>query len=320
MPLAIPSLDDRTFDDLVREALDMIPSHAPEWTDHNASDPGITLLELLAYVTEMLIYRVNQIGDSHLRVFTELLTGKPSDPDRPVRESLFDAVRNLRLPARAVTCHDFERLAMAADPAVSLDPDPRIKRARCVADVDLELTPDGVERPGHVSVVIVPARKSNEPGPEPDGELLRHLHAKLEKYCLLTTRLHITGPRYVPVRLKAALSTALGVDESRLLGAARETLERVFDPVGRARDDHGWPFGRNIFLSSVYDVLERVPGVDHVAALEIVPHDHLRIKRNQAGQEVGIELLGHELPLVEITELTVRPPSVSAGRSGADHD
>jgi predicted phage baseplate assembly protein len=98
MPLTIPSLDDRTFDDLVREAMDMIPSHAPDWTDHNASDPGITLLELLAYLTEMLIYRVNQIGDSHLRVFTELLTGTPSDLDRPPREQLRDAVRKLRLP------------------------------------------------------------------------------------------------------------------------------------------------------------------------------------------------------------------------------
>ena len=61
MPLQIPNLDDRNFTDLVEEARSMIPQYAPEWTNQNASDPGITLIELLAYVSEMLIYRLNRV-------------------------------------------------------------------------------------------------------------------------------------------------------------------------------------------------------------------------------------------------------------------
>ena len=46
MPLEAPNLDDRTFTDLFEELRALIPRYAPEWTDHNLSDPGITLLQL----------------------------------------------------------------------------------------------------------------------------------------------------------------------------------------------------------------------------------------------------------------------------------
>ena len=46
-----PKLDDRAFDDIVQEAIRLIPRYAPEWTNHNASDPGITLIELAAWMT-----------------------------------------------------------------------------------------------------------------------------------------------------------------------------------------------------------------------------------------------------------------------------
>lgn len=56
-------LDDRTFQDLVNEARHRIARSCPEWTDHNVSDPGVTLIEMFAWLTEMLIYRVNRIPD-----------------------------------------------------------------------------------------------------------------------------------------------------------------------------------------------------------------------------------------------------------------
>jgi hypothetical protein len=48
MPLDLPNLDDRTYEDLVAEALRLIPNYAPEWTNYNPSDPGITLIEISA--------------------------------------------------------------------------------------------------------------------------------------------------------------------------------------------------------------------------------------------------------------------------------
>src|ERR671936_818553 len=56
-------LDDRNFQELVNEARLRIHRTCPEWTEHNVSDPGITLIELFAWMTEMTIYRLNREPD-----------------------------------------------------------------------------------------------------------------------------------------------------------------------------------------------------------------------------------------------------------------
>src|ERR1044071_2439456 len=73
MPITLPNLDDRRYADLVEEARSLIPTYAPEWTDHNESDPGITLIELFAYLSEMLIYRLNRVTDANRYAFLKLL-------------------------------------------------------------------------------------------------------------------------------------------------------------------------------------------------------------------------------------------------------
>ncbi|MEA2518655.1 MAG: hypothetical protein QOF49_735, partial [Chloroflexota bacterium] len=66
-------LDDRRFQDLVYEARRRINRSCPEWTEHNVSDPGITLIELFAWMTEMTIYRLNRVPDKlHVKLL-ELL-------------------------------------------------------------------------------------------------------------------------------------------------------------------------------------------------------------------------------------------------------
>ena len=73
MPFESPRLDDKTFDDLVQEALKRIPLYTPEWTDHNLSDPGVTLIELFAYMTDVMLYRLNRVPERHYVKMMELL-------------------------------------------------------------------------------------------------------------------------------------------------------------------------------------------------------------------------------------------------------
>jgi predicted phage baseplate assembly protein len=74
--LPAPNLDDRTFQSLVDEAKRMVQRKWPEWTgwtDHNVSDPGVTLIETFAYMTEQLIYRLNRVPDLNYIKFLELI-------------------------------------------------------------------------------------------------------------------------------------------------------------------------------------------------------------------------------------------------------
>src|SRR5690242_2494193 len=73
MPLPSPILDDRSYQQLRDELVRRIPVYNPEWTDHNASDPGITLLELFAFLGENLLFRFNQIPEATRLAFLGLL-------------------------------------------------------------------------------------------------------------------------------------------------------------------------------------------------------------------------------------------------------
>lgn len=76
MPLTIPAIDNRTYQELRDEALARIPVHNPEWTNFNRSDPGVTLVEIFAFLTESLLYRANQIPERNRRKFLKLLGQK----------------------------------------------------------------------------------------------------------------------------------------------------------------------------------------------------------------------------------------------------
>src|SRR5512136_414032 len=73
MSLEKPKLDDRRFQDLVDEAKKRIPHYCKEWTDHNLSDPGVTLIELFAWMSDLLLYRLNQVPNLHYIRFMEML-------------------------------------------------------------------------------------------------------------------------------------------------------------------------------------------------------------------------------------------------------
>lgn len=79
-----PKLDDREFADIVEEAISLIPRYAPDWTNHNPSDPGITLIELAAWMTDLILYRLNRVPEKNYIAFLNLL-GIKLRPPRPAR-------------------------------------------------------------------------------------------------------------------------------------------------------------------------------------------------------------------------------------------
>jgi len=73
MVLPAPNLDDRRFQQLVDEAKRYVQQSCPEWTDHNVSDPGVTLIETFAHMVDQLVYRLNRVPEKNYLAFLDLL-------------------------------------------------------------------------------------------------------------------------------------------------------------------------------------------------------------------------------------------------------
>jgi hypothetical protein len=98
MTLAPPKLDDRDFNDLMREAQRWLDQHAPEWTDRTPGDPGIVLLELFAHLTDMMLYRLNQLPEKAYVQFLQLI-GVRLQPPSAARVTLrFSTTRSSTEP------------------------------------------------------------------------------------------------------------------------------------------------------------------------------------------------------------------------------
>ena len=87
MALTAPNLDVRKFQDIVDDVKRQIGLRCPEWTDHNVSDPGITLIELFAYMTEMMLFRLNQVPERNYIKFLDLI-GLSLEMPQPAKTDL----------------------------------------------------------------------------------------------------------------------------------------------------------------------------------------------------------------------------------------
>jgi len=115
-----------------------------------------------------------------------------------------------------------------------------------------------------VSVIIIPRAREGESTPQPGDDLLQHVKTDLERRRLLTTKLHVVGPRYVAVNVQLTLvlkSDALVQDVQE---RAVKRLHQFFHPLEGGPEGKGWPFGRPVYLSEVYALLDQTPGVDYV--------------------------------------------------------
>jgi hypothetical protein len=251
-------LDNRKFDDLVEELRALIPRYAPEWTNHNLSEPGITLIELFCWVAEGLIYRTNRIPEASQRRFLELLG---IDSAGALDEGRAAAVEVLKGAWRGVTALDFEELVLERFPEVA--------RVRCLADRALDAVEAGEERIGHVSVIVVP--RGEEAMPFPSPALQDEVYRFLDDRRLITCLHHVGGPLYTDISLECTLVCNPAMKTEGVRERAIAALKRFFAPVAPAEGavNQGWTFGRAVHESEVYAVLEGVEGVDHVETLTL---------------------------------------------------
>lgn len=304
MPLELPNLDDRTYADLVEEARRLIPSFDPAWTNHNPSDPGITLVETFAYLTEMLLYRLNRVTEANQRRFIKLLQGSSPVP-APTGDLTADTrqvVQWVRARWRAVSAADYERLSaedfnewllamQAAEAAGNTAALGEWWVKTGLEQVSPETgQPIAEHRPSQVPAVararclpernldlgsetertrLSPAHVSVIAVPEvspldPPQPLLRALWGFLDERRILTTRHHVLGAWHAPVGADLVIARTHDAVEQNVADRVIEKLTAFLDPLDGGPSGEGWPFGRDVYVSELVEQLEGVPGVDYV--------------------------------------------------------
>ncbi|MGJ5631440.1 baseplate protein J [Nostoc sp. CALU 1950] len=286
MTLPLPNLDDRTYANLVEEAISQIPVEYPEWTDHNPTDTGIILIELLAWLTEMTLYRVNQIPDDNYASFLSLLKGEQwnlpinlsaQERQKTLQSEIKNTLLELRKTYRAITPDDFEKLVLIDWNESPDSADLKIARVKCLAQRNLSHLDANTVTKGHISLVVVPENNQGE-------NQYKNLFNFLDNRRLLTTRLHIVEPEYVSIAVEAELVLEDGAQAEAVKKQAKKEVEMFFDPLRSQKywQGKGWPFGRSVYISELYKLLDDLEGVDYVENLQI------KDKNNTSKTEINL--------------------------------
>ncbi len=170
------------------------------------------------------------------------------------------APRGVRHQGQAVSLQDYEDLAHLATPEVA--------RAKGIMLFDLTQDPDAKkERPGTVSLIVVPRSSASRPMPSLD--LLDRVQTYLDARRSPLTTLLLVGPDYVRVDIEAEVVPTSLEQTSTLVPSILRRLQQFLHPLTGGVDGRGWRFGRKPHRSDVFAVLEAVPGVDHVRSLQV---------------------------------------------------
>ena len=172
---------------------------------------------------------------------------------------------------RAVTSDDFVLLARST-------PGLRVARAQAIPLYAPQAP--GQETPASVTVVIVPFSESTKPIPSKNFLLTVCRH--LEKHRLVTTQLHVIAPTYVEVDVQATVSLRAGFDTTTTRQRIVEALDTFLHPLHGGPEASGWPFGRPVYKSEIYQQIEKIDGVDCVEAV-VLTATGIGIKRSAEG-------------------------------------
>ncbi len=151
---------------------------------------------------------------------------------------------------RAVTPEDFQRLAGEASSYIA--------RTKCIVTE------------GKIKIIVIPKGEEDKPTPSPG--LLRTVEQHIRQRCLNTVSpwcIQMLPPAYVPVDVTAVvvpISIDIAVPLERTI---LKKIKEFFHPLTGGPEKNGWEFGRDVYISDIYAMLERIEGVDHVDILEL---------------------------------------------------
>jgi hypothetical protein len=297
-----PALRDWSFDDLLREGLSLIPAHAPEWTNHNASDPGITLVELLAYFTELLVYRLGRVTPAAKLEFLRLLEGCDAGaakrlaeaPGKLDRHAVDDAIaRTVAAMSRSeclVTAADFERAAVeVAREHLQANGHPDVSvRVVCLSGEALRQRLLGRRRGharAHVGVVVLPGAPL---APDAMDAMCREVRQAVSRRCLLATTLHVFAPTMLHATVAFRLTLRHGANARRVLDEVANRLSALAEMARGA-----------LRVTDITDRIDSTDGVDHVDEVTFVALGSHAEQLGDARSSIGVQIAIRSTPGVD---------------------
>jgi predicted phage baseplate assembly protein len=168
--------------------------------------------------------------------------------------------KTVRHRGRAIAPADYQTLAREASPAVAA--------ARAIPTRNAR----GRIIPGWVTLVIIP--QSQDPRPWPSFGLRQQVYRSIVDRApadlAAANQIYVTGPAYLPIDVAATIAPVNPAEAGAVEERARAVLGEFLHPLHGGPDRRGWEIGRDVFLSDVAAVLERVPGVDYVEELALL--------------------------------------------------
>ncbi|MEM6932146.1 MAG: putative baseplate assembly protein [Pseudomonadota bacterium] len=192
---------------------------------------------------------------------TNLRPAHDGSDAEPIDDVKLRAPHDLRMRDRAVSAQDFADLALQT-PGVAVHKAFALPRRAVAPNETL------VEKDGSVTLLVLPV--SERLTPQPDEDQKRAICRWLEPRRLITTELHIIGPRYAMItRLAARLTVRQEFDLGLVQAEVYDALIAFLDPFTGGEDGTGWPFGENIYYGDLYDRILGIDGVRRASRLEV---------------------------------------------------
>lgn len=165
-----------------------------------------------------------------------------------------------------LTGTDYETLALNT-------PGLRVTRAKVIPNFSPKFP--CLKLPGEVTLIVEPQPPPRAAFPSAPPTLasegfLATIQNEVERRRIVTTNIHVIGPRYVEVNVSGRVFLKKRVSETEALESIKRALAEFLDPVfGGPERGKGWPFGRSIFPSEISQQLTKVAGVDYVTKIAI---------------------------------------------------
>lgn len=290
MSIPQPNLHTKKFKDISDEILTSIPKYTDKWTNHNPSDPGITILEMLAWIADTTLYRIDRIQEKTYVSFLRLVAGAagPEDVESLLKEpdldrshqkilSLLKEVENgkeksveeikaavlvfLSSRFRAVTEEDFRSLAIEATDSDVFSS--KVKKA--------VVSSKGTK----VEIIIVPdnwAEYEDEKLPEAErnaryGGLVKQVSDYINPRRLIGTIIEVKKPVFTSVKIDIKIISSPHLKYENVEEDVKNRIINYLDPFVGGPAGKGWPYGKTLTVYKIAQLVEETEGVERTASL-----------------------------------------------------